>query len=200
MQGLASGRCLDVTGASISPGARPQLYDCLRDPQQQWLLDGTQLRVYADKCLDVTGDGKLNGTPVQIWYCNGGEQQQWTWRIDGTIRSRASGRCLDAIGGGSTNGTKLQIWDCSGATWQSFFRFTDAALSPTRGKPGTKVVITGPHLRGTREVTFGDMRAHFVVHSNTKITATVPKGADSGPVTIETPQGPGRSRAAFNVK
>ena len=80
MKGRGSGRCLDVTNAGIPPIARPQLWDCLGDAQQQWLLEDPQLRVYGDKCPDAARDGRTNGTPVQIWYRSGAPQQQWSWR------------------------------------------------------------------------------------------------------------------------
>jgi hypothetical protein len=121
--GTGSGRCIDVTGGSTTDGARPQLYDCLNDAQQQWVYTGGQLRVYGSpaKCLDAdsTAHG-VNGTTIQIWDCNGGTNQQWSFAADGTIRSVAYGRCLDAIGAGTANGTLLQLYDCNGGSNQAW--------------------------------------------------------------------------------
>ncbi|HEY6887200.1 MAG TPA: RICIN domain-containing protein [Solirubrobacter sp.] len=122
MRGKDSGRCLDVNGVAISPGTRIQLWDCHGGANQQWVYNGSSLRVYGDKCLDALGAGTENGTPVQIWYCADVPQQQWDWRDDGTIRSRLSGRCLDATGFGTENGTPLQLFDCHGGSNQSFPR------------------------------------------------------------------------------
>ena len=55
------------------------MYDCNGNAQQQWVRDGSELRVYANDCLDAVGGGTANGTQVQIWPCNGDPQQQWTW-------------------------------------------------------------------------------------------------------------------------
>jgi hypothetical protein len=98
------------------------MYDCNGAAQQQWIVDGSQLRVYANECLDVVGGGTEDGTPIQVWPCNGNSQQQWTWGPDGTIRSIPSGRCLDVVGGDNANGAPLQLWDCNGAPWQRFVR------------------------------------------------------------------------------
>ena len=117
---FGTGRCLNVPGASISPRGRgvPRAWDCNGGAQQQWVMDGTQLRVYADMCLDAVGGGTASGTQIQVWPCNGDAQQQWTWGADGTIRSIPGGRCLDVVGGDLANGTRLQLWDCSGANWR----------------------------------------------------------------------------------
>ena len=123
IHGTGSGRCIDVQSASFTDGARPQLYDCLNNAQQQWIFNSGQLQVYGNygKCFDADSrTGGINGTAVQIWSCNGGSNQQWTFRPDGTVRSGMSGRCLDAAGTGTANGTQLQLWDCTGASNQAW--------------------------------------------------------------------------------
>jgi len=65
-----------------------------------------------------------------------------------------------------------------------------AGLAPASGPAGTSVIITGINLTGTAAVTFNGATATFVVNSATQITATVPTGATTGPVTVTTPGGP----------
>ena len=119
--GVPSGRCLDVTGGSTTPGTRVQLWNCLGDPQQAWVYSGGRIEVYGNDpmCLDANDtDGGASGTTVQIWTCNGGLNQRWTAAADGTLRSAAYGLCLDAVNGGKTNGTLLQLWACNGDAQQ----------------------------------------------------------------------------------
>src|SRR5690606_10806278 len=78
-EGVASGRCLDVNGASQANGAQAQLWDCNGQSNQEWTATGAgELRVYGDKCLDVNGAGTADGTAVIIWDCNGQNNQKWT--------------------------------------------------------------------------------------------------------------------------
>jgi hypothetical protein len=64
-----------------------------------------------------------------------------------------------------------------------------ASLNPTQGAIGQNVIITGNHFTGTTSVAFNGTVASFTVNSGTQITATVPVGATSGPVTVTTPGG-----------
>ena len=66
---------------------------------------------------------------------------------------------------------------------------TLANLSPSSGPIGTSVTITGTNLTGTTSVSFNGSSASFVVNSATQITATVPAGASTGLVTVNTPGG-----------
>lgn len=132
--GVPSGKCLDVTGASTSPGTRVQLWSCLGDPQQAWAYSGGQLKVYGSDtlCLDANDNYHgANGTPVQVWTCNGGRNQQWSAEANGTLVSEAYGLCLDAVNGGETNGTLLQLWKCIGDAQQDW----TGAPAPNGGGP-----------------------------------------------------------------
>ncbi len=59
------------------------------------------------------------------------------------------------------------------------------SVDPMIGPAGSKVTITGSNLTWVRAVTFSDsVVALFKLESPTKITATIPSGAVSGPVTL----------------
>jgi uncharacterized repeat protein (TIGR03803 family) len=74
------------------------------------------------------------------------------------------------------------------------------SFTPTSGPVGTSVTITGVSLTQTLGVGFGDhVPAHFTVNSDTQVTATVPSGARTGPVGIETKGGIGISSKKFTV-
>jgi hypothetical protein len=110
----ASGKCVDVNGASSTDGAKIQLWTCHSGTNQQWTIgsDGT-IRALG-KCM--TANGTADGALVQLWTCNAGANQRWTAGSDGTIR--ALGKCLDANAGSSADGTQLIIWTCHGGTNQ----------------------------------------------------------------------------------
>ena len=67
---------------------------------------------------------------------------------------------------------------------------TITGFAPTSGAVGTSVVLTGTDLSGATGVSFnGTAAASFTVNSATQVTAVVPAGASSGPITVTTPSG-----------
>lgn len=77
---------------------------------------------------------------------------------------------------------------------------TIASFAPATGPAGTQVVISGTNLTGATAVTFGGIpAAAFTVNSATTITATVPAGAVSGPISVITPNGIASSNASFAI-
>jgi hypothetical protein len=63
------------------------------------------------------------------------------------------------------------------------------SFSPTSGPVGTSVIITGGNFTGATAVKFNGVSAAFTVNSATQITATVPAGATTGRISVETPCG-----------
>ncbi|MFB9252144.1 RICIN domain-containing protein [Sphaerisporangium melleum] len=119
----ASGRCLDVNGASQTNGAAAQIWDCNGQANQQWnATSASELRVYGNKCLDVNGAGTADGTAVIIWDCNNQNNQKWRFNSDGTITAVGANKCLSLASNGTANGTKAQIATCNGATGQKWTR------------------------------------------------------------------------------
>jgi uncharacterized repeat protein (TIGR03803 family) len=70
---------------------------------------------------------------------------------------------------------------------------------PTSGEAGGTVIILGTNLTGTTSVTFSGKAAEFTVVASTEIQATVPAGASSGEVQVETPYGTLSSSVPFRV-
>jgi uncharacterized repeat protein (TIGR03803 family) len=70
---------------------------------------------------------------------------------------------------------------------------------PTSGSVGTAVIILGTNLTGATEVKFNGVAAPFNVASSSEITATVPAGATTGEVDVETPGGKLSSNIQFTV-
>jgi len=66
--------------------------------------------------------------------------------------------------------------------------------------PGTNVVITGANFLGATVVRFNGIGANFIPPTNnTTLVATVPNGAQSGPITVGAPGGTNTSAASFVV-
>jgi Ca2+-binding RTX toxin-like protein len=74
-----------------------------------------------------------------------------------------------------------------------------ASIAPTTGAVQSRVTIMGTNLGGTTAVAFGGVAAGFTVVSAAELSATVPAGAASGPVTVTTPGGTATSTASFTV-
>ena len=72
----------------------------------------------------------------------------------------------------------------------------DAA--PAAGPVGAKVTLDGTYLAGTTGVTFNGTHASFAVVWDTRIVATVPAGATTGPIEVTTGAGTAQT-SAFTV-
>ena len=84
---------------------------------------------------------------------------------------------------------------------QSTGRFYGApgitSFAPTHGLPNTSVTLTGSNFFGATVVSFGGVGASFSVNNNGQITAFVPNGAQSGPITVVAPAGTNSSASNF---
>jgi endo-1,4-beta-xylanase len=116
----ASGRCLDVNGASSANGAQMIVWDCHGGANQQFTQNGPAWQV-TGKCLDAPS-GAGAGTRVQIWDCSGAANQQWVVNGNGTISNAQTGLCLDVNGAGTANGTAVIVWTCHGGANQRWTR------------------------------------------------------------------------------
>ena len=74
------------------------------------------------------------------------------------------------------------------------------SFSPTTGKVGGSVVITGNGFTGATDVQFNGVPAPFAIDSDTQISATVPNGALMGKITVVAPGGTVVSVATFKVQ
>jgi len=76
---------------------------------------------------------------------------------------------------------------------------TISLVTPGSGPVGTPVVIAGANLTGATSVQFNGTSAAFTVSSSTQISTTVPAGATTGVVTVQTPGGIAAYPAGFTV-
>lgn len=91
----------------------------------------------------------------------------------------------------------------TGATLYQPFKGVNTPLissfTPASGPVGTVVAIKGIGFTQTRTVTFNGRIAAFKVISDTRVTATVPKGATTGKIELVTPAGDATSKTNFVV-
>ncbi len=76
---------------------------------------------------------------------------------------------------------------------------TISSFSPSSGPVGTSVTINGTNLSTTTTVKFHGSAAAFTVNSDSTVTATVPAGATTGPISVWTPDGRDYSNTNFRV-
>lgn len=103
---------------------------------------------------------------------------------------------------GATTGTVTVAETSATLTTPQNFRVMPQVLSfsPPSGPVGTVVTITGKSFTQTQGVGFGDrIPAQFTVNSDSQITATVPSGAITGPVGVQTKGGTALSSTSFTV-
>ncbi|TML01971.1 MAG: hypothetical protein E6G40_01675, partial [Actinobacteria bacterium] len=72
-------------------------------------------------------------------------------------------------------------------------------FAPTEGPVGTDVRITGSDFSGATDVQFNGTSATFTIDDDTQISAVVPEGATTGPISVVTPDGTATSSDAFTV-
>ena len=97
-----------------------------------------------------------------------------------------------AAGGPATSASNFTVLDGPPAPAVSGF-------SPAYGPANGSVVISGQYFTNVSTVSFNGTSASFTVDSPTQITATVPAGATTGPLSVVTSSGPAASASSFSV-
>jgi hypothetical protein len=107
------------------------------------------------------------------------------------------------VSGGTTSGKVTVTTPAGTATSATDFivvsRPTVTGFTPGSGVPGTSVVITGTNFDTASAVAFNGFAATFTINSPTKITATVPSSATTGPIKVTNPAGGASSAGSFLV-
>ena len=75
-----------------------------------------------------------------------------------------------------------------------------SGFSPTSGGAGSSVTISGFNLNGATRVAFNGTAASYRVIGPTQITATLPSGATSGPISVTTHSGSTTTSGSFTVR
>jgi hypothetical protein len=144
--------------------------------------------------VTITGTGFTGASAVAF---NGTNASSFTVNSDTQITA--------TVPSGATTGTlSVTTANGTGTSSGSFTVLPPAptitSFSPTSGPVGTSVVITGTNFTGASAVKFNATAASsFTVNSATQITAIVPSGATTGPISVTTSGGTGTSSSNFTV-
>lgn len=90
----------------------------------------------------------------------------------------------------------FQLPGCSSSTQAAP---TVSGFSPASGPVGTSVTVSGTGFTNASAVKFNGTSASYTVNSDTQVTATVPAGATSGPISVTNAGGTGTSTGSFTV-
>jgi LmbE family N-acetylglucosaminyl deacetylase len=139
----------------------------------------------------ITGTG-FTGTSVKF---NG---------VEASFTVNSATRITATVPVGATTGPITVTTAAGTATSASNFTVVEAptiiSFLPASGRVGDAVEISGTALTGATAVRFSGISAsEFIVDSSTRITATVPAGATTGPITVATPAGAATGAGSFVV-
>ncbi|MFM7014730.1 MAG: beta strand repeat-containing protein, partial [Bacteroidota bacterium] len=111
----------------------------------------------------------------------------YTWSVDGNSYTQSG--TYTSISGCHTEYLNLTILNVA-----------VSGIAPSTGAIGSTVVISGADFTGATGVSFnGTAATSFTVNSNGQITATVPAGTTTGPVTVSVGQCSATSSGNFTV-
>ena len=82
-------------------------------------------------------------------------------------------------------------WVLAGSAFAATEKPSITSFTPTSGKTGATVTITGKDLIGTTAIEIGGVTATFKIGSTTRITAIVPKDGKTGKIHVTTTPPPG---------
>lgn len=142
--------------------------------------------------VTITGSGFTDATSVSF----GGTPASFSVVSDSSITATVpTGATTGPIGVGGPWGSCLSADDFTVLPLAP----TITGLAPTSGSAGASVTISGAGFIGVTKVWFNGTSASFSVNSDTQISAMVPQGATSGPVSVEGPGGTGQTSSSFTV-
>jgi YD repeat-containing protein len=105
--------------------------------------------------------------------------------------------------GESANYSYDSVGNLQSITRSSSSQTSISGFTPTRGTAGTTVTIRGTGFSSTagqNTVSFGGTAAIVTSSTTTRITAVVPAGAPTGPITVTSPSGSATSGAPFTIE
>ena len=150
--------------------------------------------------------GTMNGGNGTVFEITPGGVLTTLHNFDLTDGSQVFGGLAQATNGdfyGTTtlggNGANCGLGGCGTVFSLSVGLDPFVKTEPAFGGVGATVIIVGTDLTGASRVTFNGTAAEFTVVSSSEIRATVPAGASSGKVRVETPQGTLSSNVPFQV-
>jgi hypothetical protein len=133
-----SNKCLDISGASTTPGAISIQWRCHQGMNQQYELrpSGTTYQiaaVHSGLCLQPAGAGTGAGVQLEQAVCDESASQRFDFMPSGDyyeIISESSDLCLDVSGASTSDGASIIQWPCNGRNNQLWRINTNGTALP----------------------------------------------------------------------
>ncbi|MFT3765888.1 MAG: IPT/TIG domain-containing protein [Minicystis sp.] len=136
----------------------------------------------AGTAVTITGSGFTGTSAVRF---NGKDASYF--------RARGDGQIVAVVAEGTTTGPITVVTPAGSTTTPQSFTIAAAptltGLSPSSGKAGAMIKLTGTNLAEATSVVFSTGIPASFTATNTQVQATVPAGAVSGAITVDTPGG-----------
>jgi hypothetical protein len=146
--------------------------------------------------VTITGTGLTGATSVSFNGTSATYAVSSDTQISATVPSGATSGPITVTtpGGSATSSSSFTV------TTTSVPAPRITSFSPSSGKVGTAVTISGTGFNGATAVRFSNAAATFTVASDAQIQTTVPSGATTGRISVTTPGGTATSSTNFKVK
>jgi hypothetical protein len=144
--------------------------------------------------VTVTGTGFTGATSVKFNGTSASFTVNGDTQVTATVPTGAKTGPISVTNAGGT-GTSTASFTVSTVAAAP----TISSFSPASGAAGTSVTVTGANFTGASFVKFNGAAASFSVVSDSQVTATVPAGATSGPISVTNSAGTGTSASSFTV-
>ncbi len=167
----------DTVGADSLQGSM-YLFD---RPAGGWSSSPAATRLYA---ADGAAGDRLGTTGYYKWPA---------------FAATADGDLIDATISVANNADGTYPNDRIGYDFTTVAAPSITSVSPAYGEVGNTVRIDGTSLGKASAVSFGSVPAQFEVASRGELTATVPAGASTAPISVTTPQGTATAAQSFGV-
>ena len=134
----STGKCLDISGASTSPGAAAVQWHCNSQPNEQWNVQpfNGSFRVIVQQsglCLAVAGSSTAAGAQIVQSTCSGANSELWTFPAAGggfQMTNKNSGLCANVSGNSTADAANIVQSACSSAT-NFVWTFSSGLVTPT---------------------------------------------------------------------
>ncbi|GIH16805.1 pectinesterase family protein [Rugosimonospora africana] len=190
----ASGKCVDVTGASTGNSAlliQTACNSAATDQQFTAVTQGSAFKLVntnSGKCVDVPSATTTSGTQLWQYTCGTSTNQQWTFAASSAasgkflVKSVSSGLCLSDKDGSTAGNNPIVQETCSDiARMQWSFNYVAGATSSPPPTTGTPTVASD----GTGRYTTVQAAINAVPANNTShVTITIKPGTYREIVTI----------------
>lgn len=132
-----SNKCIEVPGASRTPGTPVNMFSCVSGAAHQnfeYKPEAQQITVYGGSlCLTAAGGRGQNGDPIVVSPCTTDGQGGQRWRVANGQIAGANNRCIDIQYVNPNDGARLILFDCHGGVnqkWSADFTANVTAVSP----------------------------------------------------------------------